>query len=174
MTTGLVDLTGAYIPPDRTKTAEGVDRIIAVPPVRDVPNTDAIEFILTGFANLAAGGAAFITLTDPQTGNPFAAAVPPLFRGVVTSILLYCPDMVPAAAPYLFAQVTLNNQLIPAWGFIPIYPRAGVAALSFTTKFDLAPNMPIGLAGKNTDAANTHFLGVYLYGWFWAKDLIQA
>jgi hypothetical protein len=165
------DISGTVIP---TRQRGTIDRVVAVPPVRDVPNEQATEFILTGYGNLAAGGVAFVALTDPSTGNPFAARVDPKLRGRVDALLLYCPDMVAAAAPYLFAQLTLGGQLANAWGFVPIYPRNGVASLSFSTVIDLAPNVQIGLLGENTDAVNTHFLAVYLHGWYWPADLQEG
>lgn len=173
MSRQLVDISGIPLPPDRTASSS-LDRILSVPPVRDVPNEQAIEFTMTGFAQLAAGGATFITLTDPQTGQPFSTAVPALYRGVFNSMLIYCPDMVAAPAPYLFAQLTIAGQLANAWGFVPVYPRNGVASLAFDMKTDLAPNAKIGLAAENTDPVNAHFIGIYLYGWFWPNDLSQG
>jgi hypothetical protein len=162
------------VPTSTTNTADGVSRVLAVPPVRDVPNEQAIEFLLSAYGDLAAGGSAFLSLTDPQTGNPFAGQVDPQYRGRIDSMLVYCPDMVADTAPYLFASLTIAGQIANAWGFIPVYPRSGVASLTFPTVIDLPPGTQIGIFGKNTDAANTHFLAVYLHGWYWPKDIVEG
>lgn len=170
----LTDLTGLAIPPDRTSTAQGIDRILSIPPVRDVPNEQAVEFTMSAFSNLAAAGTTFIPLTDPSTGAAFVGQIPQVYRGRFAALLLYCPDMVAAAAPYLTFQLTINGQLANAWGQVPIYPRTGIASLSFEMFTDLPPNAKVQLFARNTDPANTHFLGVYLYGWLWPKDLQQG
>lgn len=167
------DISGRPLPTSSSSSL-GVSRVLAVPPVRQAPNEQSTEFLLTGYAQLGAGGANFLTLTDPSTGADFSALVDQAYKGIIDSILLYCPDMVAAAAPYLFAQLTIGGQLAPAWGFIPIYPRAGVASLAFDTVIDLAPAKQLGLFGKNTDAVNAHFLAVYLHGWYWPKDLQEG
>lgn len=169
------DLSGVPIPSRRRgNTAAGVDRVVAIPPIRDAPNEDAVEFLFSAYATLAAGGAAFVSLTDPQTGANFAQQVPPLSKGRLDSVIVWCPDMVAAAAPYLTAQLMLDGQPAPAWGFVPVYPRSGVASLSFDAEMDLPPGGILGLNGRNTDAVSTHLLVVYLHGWFWSKDLVEG
>lgn len=168
------DLSGRAIPASANGARSALERVIAVPPVRDVPNEQSQEFILSAYGNLASGGAAFVALTDPTTAAAFAGQIPDQYRARIDALLLYCPDMVADVAPYLFAQLTINGQLANAWGNIPIYPRAGVASLAFDTVIDLSPNALIGILAKNTDAVNTHFLGVYLHGWLWPKDLVEA
>ncbi len=168
----LVDISGRAIPTRQDKSL--LERTIAVPPVRDVPNEQSQEFLMSAFALLPLGGAAFVQLTDPTTGNPFAPQVSALYKGRIDQIMIFCPDMVIAAAPYLFVRMTIGNQLANAWGFVPVWPRAGICSLAFDTWVDLGPDQIITLAGENTDAANNHFLGVYLHGWFWPKDIVES
>src|SRR6185437_5009903 len=96
---GISDLSGRLIPLASSSSNGGGDtaRIVAVPPVRDVPNEVAQEFLFSGFANLAAGGVAFMALTDPVTGLAFAERVPDQFRGRIDSLTVFCPDMIAAA-----------------------------------------------------------------------------
>lgn len=167
------DISGRTIPA-RTRTNAGVARTIAVPPVRDVPNENATELLWSGYSSLAAGGAAYVQLTDPQSGAAFSRTLNSRNRGRLSSMLVYCPDMVTAAAPYLFLQLQIIGQPANAWSFVPVYPRTGVASLTFPMATDLPPGANLKLFAENTDAANTHFFAVYLYGWYWPKDLVQG
>ncbi|MEP6494490.1 MAG: hypothetical protein ABJF01_17530 [bacterium] len=167
------DLSGRPIPGSSGGTGP-LSRMVAVPPVRQVPNEVATEFLLTAYANLAAGGATFVPLTDPSTAAAFGPSIPDRSRARIDALTLYCPDMIAAAAPYLFASLAIGQQLASAWGFIPIYPRNGVASIAFDTVIDVAPGQRLGLSAENTDPANTHFLAVYLHGWFWPSDYVDG
>jgi hypothetical protein len=179
---GLTDLSGRSIPsPSALSNGNGggngggdLSRVVAIPPVRQTPNEVAQEFLFSGFANLAAGGVAFVQLTDPVTGLAFAERIPDQSKGRLDSLMIFCPDMVAAATPYLFVQLVLNAQPASAWGFIPVFPRAGVASIEFDTMIDLTPNVVLGLFAENVDAVNTHFVAVYLHGWIWPKDYVDA
>lgn len=168
----LRDISGRVIPAPATKSA--VEHVLAVPPVRNVPNEQAIEFIVSGFTTLAIGAVTFGTLTDPQTSAAFAVKLPDNFVGRIDSIFVFCPDMVPATAPYLFWQLLINAQPANAWSSVPVYPRAGVASLTFDAVVDLPANALLQLFAKNTDAANTHFIAIYLHGWYWGVDVVQG
>jgi hypothetical protein len=82
--------------------------------------------------------------------------------------------MVAGAVTYLFASLTINQQPANAWGFVPIYPRSGVASLAFDAVVQLEPRAVLGLLGENTDAVNTHLLAIYLHGWFWPADIQEG
>jgi hypothetical protein len=166
----LTDLSGRKLPPMGARDAAGVQRVLAVPPVRDMPNEASQELLMTGYSNLAAAGAAFVQLTDPITAAAFADQISAQYMARIDSILFYCPDMVAAVAPYLSAAVRINGQPASAWGNVPLYPRAGVLSLSFETYMVLAPQQTVTLWAMNTDPANTHFFAMYLRGWTWPKD----
>jgi len=165
------DISGRDIPARETR---GLARTLAIPPVREAPNEYSTELLWSGFSNLAAGGAAFVQLTDPSTSAAFAQQMNPRNIARLSSMMIYCPDMVSDVAPYLFVQMQVAGQNAGAWNFVPIYPRAGVASLTFPMSFDIPAGATVKLFGKNTDAVNAHVLSVYLYGWYWPKSIIQG
>lgn len=166
------DVSGRTIP-TRGTSGGGAARYVAIPPVDEVPNELAVEFMYSGYASLAAGGVSFVQLTDPQTNAPFARKIDQRNRARLASLFVYCPDMVAAVAPYLTVSLLLSGAPANAWSYVPIYPRAGAAQVTFSMETRVAPGMTLQLWAENTDA-NTHFLAVYLYGWYWAKDMVQA
>lgn len=175
MTAPLTDPSGRIIRPDRAAgSSSAIDRVIAVPPVRQFPTEQSTELLWTAYKNLPAAGAAFVPLTDPVTGNDFNQMIGAANRGRIDAMLISCYDMVTAANPYLFFKLRVKGQDANAWGYIPVYPRSGTAQLSIEPAIDLDPATPVQLLAMNTDPANSHHVAWYLHGWQWAKSLVQS
>lgn len=168
---GVSDIGGRVIPGTRGAPSGG--RVVSVAPIRERPNEVAQELLFTGTASLAAASAVFIPIPNPLTSDGVFPAIPDQNRAVADSLLIFCPDMVGAVASYLRIRVSVNGQPVPAWGDVPIFPRAGVASVTFDTTIDLSPQAVVSFAGMNADAVNAHFVGIYLHGWMWPKDYVD-
>lgn len=149
-------------------------RTVSVPLIRLTPNEISQELVVSGFKSLPAATAAFTVLTDASTGLDMAQRTQQQSKARIESILIFCPDLIADVAPYLFVQLEIGGQPANAWGNIPVFPRAGAASIDFDTAIYLAPDQPFRILARNTDAANAHFVGVYLRGWFWPKDYIDG
>lgn len=149
-------------------------RLVAVPSIRERPNESSQELLVQAYGNLAAGGAAFVALTNAVVASPASFTVPPDSRARIDSMLVFCPDMVSALAPYLFARLVIGGDPAPAWGNVAVFPRSGVAAVEFDLSLFLSPGQKLELFAMNTDLVNTHFVGLYLRGWQWPKDYVDG
>lgn len=164
------DLSGRVLPQSRSA---GIDRFLAVPPVRDRPNDDSTELLIAAYRVIAIGvgfQGLFVDALATTTVTQFDAQ----YRSRIDSINVFCPDMVTAATPLIYFQINVNGSLLAAWNNVPIWPRTGIASVTFDAAIIVPPGAKLEIQAANLDGAATHFVGVYLRGWQWSKDLVQG
>lgn len=164
----VTDLSARPIPRDTAGLGSSLPPTLALPPTYQSPDLKSTEFLYSAF--IVAGIASNYTdMTDSVSLAVFSAQIDQNQQGRLANIFLYCPDMVAASAPYLFARLQVNGQPANAWGTIPFAPRTGIASISFDANMSLQANVKITMQIKNADAGATHFVFTYLYGWTYPK-----
>jgi hypothetical protein len=175
MTQALTDLSGNVLPAHATSTQ--VQRVLAVPPIRNVPNRAATEFFFSAFSYCPVNSTS--AMTDPINGalglNGTMPTIPDRFRGRIDQFQVFCPDLVLATFPYLFWHLFLNQTPANVWGNMPVYPTNGAPTLTpFPAVLDLPPNTTLTMTALNNDTVNQHLLSVFVHGWMWPIDTAEG
>lgn len=168
MTTPLVDVSGNAIP-TRQEHSE-IQRVLSIPPVRNVPNPNATEFLWSGYISIPPGGAP-VVLND-GLGGIFQPVVPNGFRGRIDYFIVNCPDLVAATNPYILWRLQFNQTPVNAWGTVALMPDIGSRSNVFAATVDIPPNTTASLLALNQDVA-AHFLSIFIHGWTWPTDLLE-
>lgn len=153
----LIDLSGNLIPTQADKAQ--VPHVLAIPPIRQTWNPNAIEFFFSFGLNVAAATTSALT----NSGGPFA--VPDRYEARIDYLTTWAPDLILAATPYLFFTISNNQAVVNPFKRVPIFPRTGLSQLIFTTEVIIGSNSNITATAENDDAVNPHFFGMWVHGW---------
>lgn len=164
----ITDLSARPIPRDSAGLGSNLPPTLALQPTYQAPDTKSTEFLYSAYI-VAAVASGYTNMLDAVSNAAFAATVDANQAGKLANIFLYCPDMVAASAPYLFARLLVNQQPANAWGTVPFAPRTGIASISFDANMLLQPNVTLTMQIRNDDPGATHFVFTYLYGWTYPK-----
>jgi hypothetical protein len=162
------DIGGRPIPRGQQRGYPGT---LAVPPIFHAANEQATEVLLSAYANVPANGASAFGFAG---GGGLSYTLDQQYVGRIDSVTLFCPDMVTAAAPYLTFHLFVNSLPIEGWSNVYVFPRAGVASVSLDSLIRLPAGGVLQPTINNDDPINAHFVGLYLHGWLWAKDMVQG
>lgn len=155
----LTDLSGRPIPTQAEKAQ--VPHVLAIPPIRQTWNPNAIDFFCSFGLNIPASTTAALILS----GSPLV--VPDRYTARLDYVTTWAPDLILAATPYVFFTLLNNQVVVRPFTRVPIFPRNGLSQLTFTTEVMFGPNSNITAIGENDDAVNPHFFGMWLHGWMY-------
>lgn len=178
----LTDLSGRALPSDTLKAVS--PRVLAIPPVRDVPNSRSVEFLETACLNVPAntfGGAPLLN-GRPVSSGAWIFTVPDWARGRIDWIRVESPNLsyTPTNNHMFWYLLTgspgaASGTALQPPGLVQMYGTAGVyLSQLFNFEIDLYPNQILSAGAANTDTLASHFIDLYIHGWLWPRDMPEG